>query len=676
MFARMLAFAVRFFTWWEEFAAKRPWGFAFTAIPLWFLLLAFAFRPAYETNDDAAMNMFAAGQGLARAPDEHLVFTHPVIGLMLRELYKQWPAVPWYGSYLLATQMLAHTILTGLLLKTGYSRGKLAVIVIWLGTVGIHFLTHLQFTTTAFLAGLAGVMVLWQQLAFLLERRAAALTSTQSNPQPAALTRKERRLIGLQLLLGMTLFAWGVMIRWYLLDLWLVLAVPVIGCWLLTHRARWPEWAITAGVIVLVALCGWGLRTWHVSYYESDPEWAGFYRYNELRAHYNDLLRVRYSAETAPSFAQAGWTYNDLNMINSWCYDDPRVFGEDKLTQILESRDWPSESVNTGGLKEQAKAIAGDHRIWTLAILLFGIMGLLAWRDQHAILVTLAAIAVAMALLLGLSFVRKAPPRRVYYPICCWVVVTAGWLLLQRRAAPAIRGGTTKLTTAAATNSAANTGSNSPRPAPQSKSGTGGVSPSAVAVASGGSPWPRWIAATAVTLWLGLALVPELVEQWQYSRLELDKSREFSEAMQALKFDPKTLYALWGAEVPIERFRPTDNLLWLADWRAIMFGWPQQTAFHRQMKAEFGINNLLVELPEHQEVRVISQPECFQFYARYAWEHDQRLVGYRPLGKFQTGLIAQFEPLPEDATARYNARQNTQSVPLNAARQPKYSTGR
>jgi hypothetical protein len=53
----------------------------------------------FETNDDTAMNLIAAGIGFADQLYEHLVFTNVLLGLPLKAIYRVAPHVPWYGGY-------------------------------------------------------------------------------------------------------------------------------------------------------------------------------------------------------------------------------------------------------------------------------------------------------------------------------------------------------------------------------------------------------------------------------------------------------------------------------------------------------------------------------------------------------------------------------------------------
>ena len=147
------------------------WPLAF-ALPAVLLLLALAWGflgPSYDTNDDVFLSMIAAGRGFCPAPDEHLVFTNILIGKLLKGLYTQWPAVPWYGAYLLAAHYLAQVALLYCALTcpnwrarrdvgagaTGPDRGafrrRVGTYLVYFAVVELVLLNSMQFTTTAFL---------------------------------------------------------------------------------------------------------------------------------------------------------------------------------------------------------------------------------------------------------------------------------------------------------------------------------------------------------------------------------------------------------------------------------------------------------------------------------------------------------------------------------------------
>ncbi|MDX1963356.1 MAG: hypothetical protein SFX18_09395 [Pirellulales bacterium] len=628
---------VTLFRRWELYLVELPRRFAILPalmmIGVTYLVQLLLFCSTYETNDDAVMNLFAAGQGLATAPDEHLVFTHPWIGHLLKFLYTWLPQFPWYGWYLMATQIAAHTALASVLLTGNSRRRAYVALAVWQWTVGLHLLTHLQFTTTAALAGLAGVLLVWTGLGRIQKYLAPKippqpLSSPDHRAQDIATNFAKSGFSPVAVVLydalpwlaaGWLFWCWAVMIRWYTLEMWVVLAAPVVACWLLIQRARPTTWAVAAAVGVLFGGSGVALRQIHIDYYHNDPAWAGFFEYNELRAQFNDLLAVRYTPESAASFHDAGWSLNDLNMIVTWCYDDPRVFSTEKLRQIYHSRNWQVERLGLPDLPRSLEPLWLDRRIWTLVVLLAGVLVFLAWEDQQRLLTALAAIVVAGALIGGLTLLRKTPPRRVYYPIAVWPLAAAGWLASRRKA----------------TDDLQTEGVGTQFGTPLTKAGTANAG------------WAPWLAGGAATLWLAGAILPEVYQQYAYSRRQLDLSREFKNDLAALNFQSDQLYVFWGAQVPLDLLRPTDNLQWLGNLRAIMLGWSQQTPLHAQMKAKFGVKNLLAEWTDHPQVRVICYPTCCELFANYAWQHDRQAVGYRPLADFRGNIIVRFETVRE-----------------------------
>src|SRR5262245_15378624 len=110
----------------------------------------------FFTNDGAVMAMIASGTGVARQPDEHLVFTNVLLGRVVAALYRRSPEVPWYGLHLVGAQAVAWTGLFGACLARGVTARRVALCVLAYAVVGIGLLVNLQVSSTAFLVALAG----------------------------------------------------------------------------------------------------------------------------------------------------------------------------------------------------------------------------------------------------------------------------------------------------------------------------------------------------------------------------------------------------------------------------------------------------------------------------------------------------------------------------------------
>jgi hypothetical protein len=602
----------------EQFAARRPWRCALLLTPLLFALLAMIFRPAYETNDDAAMSMIAAGKLIATSPDEHLVFTHPMIGLALKGLYTLAPKMPWYGLYLLATQVAAHTVIAGLLLLYCPPRRALAWFAFWLTTVGVYFITHLQFTTTAFLAGMAGVLLLWEAARRVCERVAAT-------PGTAAV-QCARPVLGL-LIAGGALVLWCEMIRWYMFYLIVMMPLPAIGIWWLWKQPGWRITAQAAGVAALVILGGYGLKEMHLAYYHADPEWRDFYEYNELRAQFNDTVKVVYNDQTRASFEQAGWTAIDMQMMSSWCYEDATIFSREKLQQIWGSRAWHAErrSLKLAWYEMYPLLFASEMRV---PLFLLVILTFLVPLDRRHLSFNTVVVGTAFSTILLLSFVQKVPPPRVYMPIMVWAVVASAWNFLNRSL---VRPGTRPALTLLEV-----------------------CQKLVVLPFRHGTPVHGWAHTNGILVPVCAVLVGLIVTLQQHRQFHKQRSaaqRQLRDDIRAFQPEASKLYVLWGASIPMEDLAPLKSFAELNDLHLLWFGWPQQMPAHRAMKARYGITNLMQEWPEHPEVQAICPPICTEFYANYAKAHYAQEVRAVPAGTLMGNTIFQFQKAGGDAVA-------------------------
>jgi len=133
-------------------------GAALVNLILFGLFLACA-TPVYETNDDLMMQLIASGFYTGH-PDAHLVFTNILIGWVLRFFYGTWAGCNWYLIYLLAVHYLALTAIAFVVMARRGGWLSAWLYVLFFLVVETHILLHLQFTTTAFLAGTAGLLML------------------------------------------------------------------------------------------------------------------------------------------------------------------------------------------------------------------------------------------------------------------------------------------------------------------------------------------------------------------------------------------------------------------------------------------------------------------------------------------------------------------------------------
>jgi hypothetical protein len=278
------------------------WAIAVNFI-LFSLFLTYAV-PVYETNDDLTMQMIASGFYTGR-PDGHLVFTNILIGRTLCFLYGAWPGCNWYLIYILAVHFAALTAIAFLIVSR---RGGWLFTLLYIGFfmfVEMHILLHIQFTTTAFLAGTAGLLLLVDGL------------------QPG------HRAYWPKVIIGIAFVGIMCLIREPVALLLAVIAGPFF-----LERIGLTEWRRLFGIslaCMLVFLILHGINRWP---YQHDPAWAEFSEYNRMRGEIHGTPLAKLIPEAAPA---VGWSKNDGWMFSQFYFSDPEVYaGVPKMHSFLD----------------------------------------------------------------------------------------------------------------------------------------------------------------------------------------------------------------------------------------------------------------------------------------------------------------------------------------------------
>jgi hypothetical protein len=260
--------------------------------------------PVYETNDDLMMQMIASGFHTGH-PDAHLVFTNILIGWALRFLYGAWAGCNWYFIYLLAVHYVALTAIAFLVVSR---RGGWLFTMLYVGfflIVETRILLYLQFTTTAFLAGTAGLLLLVDGL------------------RPGHPAHWPKVIAGIAFVGLLCLVREPV-----------VLLLAVIACPFLLERFGLAGWRRLLGTVLACAgifLVLHGINRWA---YQRDPAWAEFSEYNRMRGEIHITPLARYISKAAPT---VGWSENDGWMFSNFYFSDPDVYaGAPKMRLFLD----------------------------------------------------------------------------------------------------------------------------------------------------------------------------------------------------------------------------------------------------------------------------------------------------------------------------------------------------
>lgn len=137
-------------------------SFVITAIYFVFVYKNIPF--IYDINDDVAMRNVAAGV-ITGSPDAHLLHIKYILGLVIAGLYGIAPGLDWYGLVLIGIVLFAFSMILyrGLAAERSLLwKGTYILLALLLITcLGLQHITAFQWTTTAAIAGAAGIYLFY-----------------------------------------------------------------------------------------------------------------------------------------------------------------------------------------------------------------------------------------------------------------------------------------------------------------------------------------------------------------------------------------------------------------------------------------------------------------------------------------------------------------------------------
>jgi hypothetical protein len=529
---------------------------------LLFIGACFWFSVQYQTNDDVGMNLYAAGKGLGQLPSEFLLFQHFLIGLPLKFLYTRLPAFPWYGTltylYFFVSSLTVGYVISRL-------SPRLSAVGLWLVVFVLFYLKVIvspQFTICAGYLAIAGILLLF---------------ATTLKPY----VTKKGNLYALTISSALLILAG--LIRVYSLLLVLLLMSPLYGYALVSHslgafRRLVP---VLCSVLLISALLQWRQQV----YYEHSSGWAEFYRYNNVRADFIDRHKIVWNESTKPFFQQIGWSQNDLAMLVSWFYLDPRVYSLQKLSFISQHTSlsprrevaWRKLLVN---LTRSFLSYAGVATLALFALLL--IMGVGITRGFSVV-----ALLWCSSLVFGIEIIERHLPYRVWLVILfglytiqltLWCQTSEKWLL--RRF---MNGRFT-------------------------------------------SRLPFAVVAIFYAICCGgeIKAVSELSITQQY----LQKS--FRDDMARLQPRGDQLFVIWGGDFPYEEYQlPTQAAPVTRNMQILGLGVGSHEPFVQNRLKSFGIDNLYQAFYTRDDVFLICNERKKRLLIQYIWEHYHTSVEIR-----------------------------------------------
>ncbi len=347
-----------------------------SVIALGAVWLCFALPGAirFDTGDDPAMELLACGD-VTGHPSEYLIFINVLIGLLLKGLYLLAPPIPWYPLLLLTVVIFSLTGITSVVLQE-----DLPDRFCWLCLFGIVFgtylITHLQFTSAAYLLGLLGVLIF---------------------------TLKTSRV---SLAMAIALVAAGSLIRFE--SFLLLLVTTSAAAWLLSKRPLRER----AFFILTIVILGWAGQAFDHAYYDCQPEWRAYRAYNKSRGDLNMTAKLDYNDVNRPVYEHVGWSENDFKMLNvHWLYEDPAAFSADKLAYLDQHLTANRDSLGALLVIVVAVALAPAATLLFLTMLSFS-----TEKPRPPWLIYIAILGPALFMIVYLADTARLPTR-VLVPI-------------------------------------------------------------------------------------------------------------------------------------------------------------------------------------------------------------------------------------------------------------------
>jgi hypothetical protein len=370
---------------------RRSLALALAAVATLFAIALALWTPRFRTNDDPLVAMIASGTGIALRPDPHLIFTHVLLGKALNVLYTVAARRPWYGLFLVSSQLLAHIILAAVCLGTRRRvAGALAANALFFLCVGLPLLLDLQFTSTAVFVASAGLLAL-----LALPPSAEAET-----PRP-------------RLAVAVLLVVLGSLIRFDGLLLALLPAAALAVVW-------WPAFTPAErprrrNAILAALLLALGLRVADRAAYALQPEWRAFLELNDQLRTLLDWRRLPYGPGTAGIYARAGFSENDAALLRTWFYADPSVFSTSRLGELVRAA--RAHVPEGGGPSPLARLQTAFQRdAFHPLALVFPVLAWLGGTTRRDAAALLAAALAAGTVAVWLAVSGRAP-FHVLYPI-------------------------------------------------------------------------------------------------------------------------------------------------------------------------------------------------------------------------------------------------------------------
>jgi len=354
-----------------------------------FSLLFLFIYVRYQTNDDSGIEAVVSGIKMGE-PSEYLVVINIVLGKILVLLYSNFPNVNWYPIMLYLLHFLSFTIILHCILKKK-NLMSLSIYLLVFSLFELFLLANLQFTTTAAVTGISGMLLVFTYI----DSKDLSFYSAIS--------------------MGIIFLVIAGLVRKNILYMILGLS----SVYLLIKLIRKPGLRIPVIIAIIIAIFSL-FNIYNNYYYNKDAQWDFYMGYNQLRGKIIDYPRFEYSKLNKDIYDDVGWSENDVEMFDNWFFADLKLYSIEKLEYVVENIK-PEIKNNRifKTLKEAWNSISLEIRVFTLVFLIFMIMDIIRSRNKYLFSVLISSLLI----IVYFSFLGRLPDR-VFIPIILFFILS------------------------------------------------------------------------------------------------------------------------------------------------------------------------------------------------------------------------------------------------------------
>ena len=350
-----------------------------------FFLINTFYNIRFEENDDHAMALIASG-AYSGSPDNHLVFINMLYGSFLNALYFIQPHYEWYTISFIAINILSTALIAWKIIGTKHTKLAKTVFLLFTYCAFFNLTIQLQFTRTAAIASVAGVILLSD-----------------------ADQRKKY--------LGSFMFILASLIRFEAAFLVLLITGPIfLQDYLQTGKVRINN---SISMLIATVAVSIGCKAIDHSYYQQNQDWSYFKKYNAARGKIHALSNARLLIRDLPE----GISKADYMLLLDF-HPDPNIVDHAALLRVAtKMSEMPAAS------KRKAIAQLRKHRASLLLFLLITLACAYPrpWKNPTSMVIIMMMI-MTMATLVYIS-IKDSPKDRVFFAILVAFIIPMPFLL-------------------------------------------------------------------------------------------------------------------------------------------------------------------------------------------------------------------------------------------------------